>query len=160
MKEGRTRKENQVGRDFAILVVILVFAFLYFFHDDPRDLDNLDPPHVANHVSPPAPMHSESRPEINKFTIVINNVEYSQSSTISPKTPISAVFHHDNAAVTKIRMQHPRNPQTYIEYPLNQDVGLDIHAEYMRKNVYSSSLFLAMDRSGRVYDEILIEFSP
>jgi len=160
MREGRTRAENRVGRDVALIIVIFVIAFSVFKQSH-RDISPNDTPHVRlEKQGQAAPKVTVKNSRAEGFSIQINDQTYRRNASISPKSPLMAMFKHSNPAVTKIRMQHPQRPDLHIMYPLGQAVRIINHETYMRRGQLSSSEFLAQDDSGKTYDRILIEFKP
>ncbi len=158
MKEGRTRKENQIAHDFILVLLILFGGYLFAQHDWGSGEDFTTP--GPSSTSIPAYDAPRNAGAAKIYTITINGRTYSESASISPTVPIMARFDHPNPAVTQIKMQHPHNKDLFIYWPLNHEVYIQNHSDYMLRGQYSSSKFIAIDEQGRAYDEILIEFDP
>ena len=57
-------------------------------------------------------------------------------------------------------MQHPRDPQLYADFPVDKPYELSNHEQHMKAGEISTSIFLALDDSGRIYDKITVNFVP
>ena len=187
MNEGRSTNENQAGYAFLLIILLLIGAYFYFFHEDLRDLNRYDENKSAGEIAQQREesMQQAARdveterfvssdvvfpaemPPIPKQTvymgglgITINGRTYSRNATLSPKTPVRAIFSHPDRRVQQIKMQKPGSPQMFVMYPLDTEVEIDIHTRYMQRGEMSSSEFLAIDEKDRVLDRIELIFKP
>ncbi len=94
------------------------------------------------------------------FTIYLNDNPVTYSQNVSPCFPVMARFEHPNPKVTQVRMRYPRNWSMYRIYGMGQDVGIDIHENFMRDGVTSYSDFIAEDAQGNQYGTIQLTFVP
>lgn len=96
----------------------------------------------------------------NGLVLEISGVNVVEDVRFTPCYPVNGFFTHPDPRVTKIRMENPRYPAQFIEYPKNADVHIYIHENLMKQNVFSWSNFIAMDASGNEYGRILVSFDP
>lgn len=165
MSEGQQNKTSQQYKNIAYVLVILIAAFLYFKAQKPRDIDAINTPHVqtAHKSDQLAELHDHSAvvmPEYDGFNVIINGAPYMMDMSIKVNPPITAHFTHSNPAVTRVRMQYPRDPRMHVFYPVNRDVTIELHSSYMDQGVASYSDFIAEDDAGNAYDKIRLTFLP
>lgn len=97
---------------------------------------------------------------VNIFTVFLNNVPHSASGTVRPCVPLMARFAHPDPHVTRVRMRYPYNHEMFMFFPLNQDVHIVLHEDYMKKGEWSLSDFIAEDESGSSYGQMTLTFQP
>lgn len=135
-----------------------------------------DPAVPQNEFTPPVPYqeyHDESlsvgqplpdtvlpNATVDRFVITINDISYDSSQTVFTSIPVRAWFNHPNPAVTNIRMEYPRNTSMYFDYPVNEEVRLQIHESHLQAGMLSHSDFIAQDDQGNSYGRIRIVFAP
>ncbi|MBL4804828.1 MAG: hypothetical protein JKY71_08180 [Alphaproteobacteria bacterium] len=96
----------------------------------------------------------------NGLVLEISGVYVVEDFRFTPCYPVNGFFTHPDPRVSTIRMENPRNPAQYIDYPKNTDVHITIHENFMKQNVYSWSNFIAMDASGNEHGRIHVTFDP
>ncbi len=99
-------------------------------------------------------------PYIPAFVININGDKINGSGTVSPDLPINMIFTHIDPAVTKVRMQDPKNPALYEDFELGRPYVITKHEKYMQAGRLSRSVFLALDDQNKVYNQIKLIFKP
>ncbi len=94
------------------------------------------------------------------LVLEISGVFVVEDTRFSPCYPLDAFFTHPDPRVTTIRMENPRNPRQYIDYPKNTAVNIHIHENFMKQGEYSWSNFIAMDNAGNEYGRMHVIFDP
>ncbi len=101
-----------------------------------------------------------ARNTANGLVLEISGVYVVEDFRFMPCYPVNGFFTHPDPRVSKIRMENPRNPAQFIDYPKNAEVHITIHENFMKQNVYSWSNFIAMDSAGNEYGRIHVTFDP
>ena len=94
------------------------------------------------------------------FTVYLNELPYSHTTKVRPCYPVMARFEHPDSAVTKVRMQYPYNTSLFMYFPINQDVHIKLHEDFMKKGQLSLSDFIAEDDYGNRYGQMTLTFIP
>ncbi len=97
---------------------------------------------------------------VRHFTVFLNNIPHTTSGTVRPCTPFRARFEHPDAAVTRVRMRYPHNHNLFMFFPMNEEVNISLHEDYMEKGEWSLSDFIAEDESARAYGQMTLTFQP
>ncbi|PCJ99457.1 MAG: hypothetical protein COA45_05320 [Zetaproteobacteria bacterium] len=98
--------------------------------------------------------------EVPVFTVFLNDLAYTNSGKVRPCYPLYARFEHPNPEVTKVRMRHPTNHVLFMHFPINQNVHIKIHEQYMKQGLLSISDFIAEDNYGHIYGQMNLTFIP
>ena len=110
-------------------------------------------------VSVPA-WAEKNTPNATAFTVFLNNIPHTTSGTVRPCTPLMARFEHPDTAVTRVRMRYPHNNNLFMFFPMNEEVNISLHEDYMEKGEWSLSDFIAEDESARAYGQMTLTFQP
>ena len=94
------------------------------------------------------------------FTVFLNDIAYSQTGNVRPCYPVMARFEHPDPAVTRVRMEYPYNSEMFMHFPVNKDVHIKLHEEFMRAGQLSLSHFIAEDDKGNRYGQMTLTFIP
>ena len=115
----------------------------------------------------PAPRQSGSVPTLDlphkmddTFGVKVNGIPYSGEENIMPCFPVKAVFTHNNPHVVKVRMQYPEDQRRFKDLPLDVNVPLTLHENFMKDGEYSYSDFIAMDNFNNEYGRVRLTFMP
>lgn len=96
----------------------------------------------------------------NQFTVFLNNIPHKMSGTVRPCTPLMARFVHPDPHVSRVRMRYPYDHNLFIFFPMNREINITLHQDYMEKGEWSLSDFIAEDESGVQYGQMTLTFQP
>ena len=82
------------------------------------------------------------------FTVYLNDIAHTTSGNVRPCYPVMARFVHPDSNVTRVRMRYPYNYSMFMFFPVNKDVHIDLHENFMRSGQLSLSDFIAEDEQG------------
>ncbi len=94
------------------------------------------------------------------LSVEIDGRSYVADATLSPRYPLVAVFRHSDPSVKFVRMQHPSYSRLAHVYPVGQPARLAPHDVLMLNDVFSASVFIAVDADGRYLDRLTLRFKP
>ncbi len=100
------------------------------------------------------------RADSDIFTVYLNDYPHSRSEKVRPCYPVMARFEHPNPAVTRVRMRYPYNHNMYMVFPVNENIHIALHENFMKKGQLSLSDFIAEDEAGNSYGQITLTFIP
>lgn len=95
------------------------------------------------------------------FSVFINDVPYTKSVRLSPRTPMSVRFKHGNPDIAQIRMLDSDNPKSKGKaYGLDKDYRILKHENAIKSGQPSRAVFAAVDKQGKIRDKISVQFVP
>ncbi len=103
---------------------------------------------------------SYARAENTTFNVFLNDLPYASDSKVRPCYPVMARFEHPDPAVTRVRMRYPYNHRMFMFFPVDREVHIRLHEDFMRKGQLSLSDFIAEDDLGNQYGQMQLTFIP
>ncbi len=101
-----------------------------------------------------------ARADSDIFTVYLNDIPTMHTTTVRPCYPVMARFEHPDPAVTRVRMRYPHNHAMFMHFPMNEDVHIELHEDYMKRGKLSLSDFIAEDDAGAQYGLMTLTFIP
>lgn len=92
--------------------------------------------------------------------IYLNKTPRDFDGNVSPCFPVMARFTHPDSSVTRIRMRYPYDHGKYMLFPLDQEVHIELHENFMKRSLSSISDFIAEDDFGNDYGVVTLTFVP
>lgn len=99
-------------------------------------------------------------PFIPPFEINLNGEKLTKSAEVSPDTPIYAIFKHTDPNVTKVRMHYPKKPSRFKNFEMGRPHRILNHEKFMKAGRKSRSVFTAIGKDGKAYNQIVLTFIP
>ncbi len=96
----------------------------------------------------------------SEFTVFLNDLPYASDAKVRPCYPVTARFEHPDPNVTRVRMRYPYNHRMFMFFPINKDVHIRLHEDFMKKGQLSLSDFIAEDGQGNNYGQMQLTFIP
>lgn len=96
----------------------------------------------------------------SEFTVFLNDLPYASDAKVRPCYPVMARFEHPDPNVTRVRMRYPYNHRMFMFFPMNKDVHIRLHEDFMKKGQLSLSDFIAEDGQGNSYGQMQLTFIP